>query len=112
MKYTFVDGSGNRFTLENLSLSYEPMTPKLSSSGNYSGGRPYTIDLDKSHLIRLIDVCERVFWARSDHSEKRTMGSGTLIKNVNDSRQMIYIRKDSASMSEMMDVFGGFSAQN
>ena len=101
MKYAFVDGSGNRYSFENGMLEYDPMTAERSSSGFYSGGQPYSKELEKKDVIRLVDVFERAIWSSEDHTEKRTMGSGTIFKTVRGENARYYLKMNSDSMKEI-----------
>jgi len=101
MKYTYVDGSGNKYKLQNSKLTYIPLTPENSSSGTYSGGDPFVLELEKIDLIRLVDVFERALWSESDHSNKRRMGSGTLFKTVGEDWKRIYLSYGSTSINEI-----------
>ena len=111
MKYTYADGSGNTYRLDNAKLEYAPMTPERSSSGTYSGGDPFTIELEKIDLIKIIDVFERALWSENDHTDKRTMGSGTLFKKVGEETQRIYLRMRSNSMIEINSLLDGLKAR-
>ena len=101
MKYAFVDGSGNRYRFENGILTYDPMTADQSSSGMYSGDEPFSKGLEKKDIIRFVDVFERAIWSSEDHTDKRTMGSGTIIKIVGDEKARYYLRMNSDSMKEV-----------
>jgi hypothetical protein len=101
MNYTYADGSGNKYKLQKFKLSYFPITPDMSSSGTYSGGEPFKIDLERLDLIKLIDVFERALWANKDHTEKRTMGSGIIIKELEGDSQRFYLKYNSDSMTEI-----------
>lgn len=101
MKYTYADGSSNKYKLLNNRLEYDPMTPELSSSGTYSGGDPFEIELKKIDVIKLIDVLERAIWSVNDHSERRTKGCGTIIKNLKDENERFYLRYNSNSLNEI-----------
>lgn len=101
MNYSYADGSGNKYRLKDATLQYIPMTPEQSSSGTYSGGDPFTLELEKMNLIKLIDVFERALWSEEDHTKMRTMGSGTLYKKVGEESSLIYLRMRSGSMEEI-----------
>ena len=112
MKYVFVDGSGNRYSFENGSVTYDPMTPERSSSGVYSGGAPFSRELDKKEVIGLVDVFERAIWSEKDHTDKRTMGSGTLFKRVGEEQVRYYFRMNSNSMKEIITYLSKFKEKN
>lgn len=100
----YADGSGNRYNLENSELSYLPVTEKESSSGSYHGGAHFNLNLEKRDLIMLIDALERALWNRADHTGKRTMGSGTIVKKLGNESTTIYLKFRSDSMKNIEDV--------
>ena len=105
MNYTYADGSGNKYKLQKFKLSYYPITPDMSSSGTYGGGEPFTIELEKLDLIKLIDVFERAMWSEKDHTDKRTMGSGILIKELDGETKRIYLKYNSESLNAINERF-------
>lgn len=80
----FSDGSGNRYTVTraedgSAQLVYEPVTPKESSSGTYSGGAPADVMLS---LEKSSELWERVFALQnnsSSHIGARSMGTGAFV---------------------------------
>lgn len=104
MKYMFVDGAGSKYILEKGILSYHPMKPENSSSGIYDGGTPQSIKVSKLAMIKFVDVIERSIWATDDHSEIRSMGSGTIVKTLDGSISTFYLRRNSKSMLEVESV--------
>lgn len=104
MNYTFVDGSGNKYKLHNFKLSYEPISPEMSSSGTYSGGEPFSVELEKMYLLKFIDVMERALWAESDHTENKSMGSGTIIKAIGPEVMRMHLKYNSDSMKIINEV--------
>lgn len=101
MKYTYSDGFGNQYLLMESILTYNPMTAEMSSSGTYSGGEPFEIELAKMDMIKLIDVFERAFWAEQDQSEMRTMGSGSLTKEIKGNIQRVNLKYNSDSLNQI-----------
>ncbi|MEL6675281.1 MAG: hypothetical protein AAFR61_23940 [Bacteroidota bacterium] len=78
MKFSYVDGSGNRYHLLDQQLTYAPMTPEHSSSGTYSGGDPAVKNLSKTELSQLKEKAEGLVADTTCHTQMRTMGTGTL----------------------------------
>ncbi len=105
MKYTYYDGAGNKYKIDGLEISYVPVTKEESSSGNYDGGNPYTKQLVKSELIALVSAFERAIWDKSDHADKREMGSGLLIKDSdNEDRVQVILKYKSTSNQETLSL--------
>lgn len=111
MKYTYVDGSNNKYRLDKAKLEYVPMTPELSSSGTYSGGEAFAIELEKMDLIKVIDVFERALWSEGDQTDQRTMGSGTLLKSLGDESQKVYLKMKSSAMLEINVLLEGIKGR-
>ena len=110
MKYTFIDGSGNKYTLYNQILSYSPIKPRQSSSGIYDGGDPFERTLSKMDVLKLIDVFERSIWSDQDHSATRLMGCGTLLKELGGQSSSIYIKMNSNSLKEIEEKLASISS--
>jgi len=111
MNYTYVDGSGNKYKLANVTLTYTPMTPELSSSGTYSGGDPFTLELDKLDLIKLIGALELALWSEKDQTDKRTMGSGTIYKTIGEKSKRIYLKMRSDALKQINDLLKDIKAR-
>ncbi len=79
----FADGSGNRYTITsdaadaNAHLVYEPITPEQSSSGTYSGGSPVDRQISAKNTSELWRRVAALQNDSSQHSETRSMGTGT-----------------------------------
>lgn len=110
MKYTYVDGSGNSYQIKDNHLKYSPMTADQSSSGTYDGGDPWSRELSKIDLMRIVDVVERAIWSTSDQIEHKAMGSGTIIKVLGDQRTTVYLSMRSESNEEVVALMRGFKS--
>lgn len=108
MKYTYVDGSGNSYQIKDNHLKYSPMTADQSSSGTYDGGDPWSRELSKIDLMRIVDVVERAIWSSADQIDHRSMGSGTIIKVLGDQRTTVYLKMGSESNVEVIELMRGF----
>lgn len=79
----FADGSGNQYTITSdaadakAHLVYTPMTPEHSSSGVYSGGSPADIQISAENTSELWRRVSALQNDPSQHSEARSMGTGT-----------------------------------
>ncbi len=112
MVYTFVDGAGNKYRLDNGLLTYSPMTPEMSSSGSYSGGEPFSAELEKMDLVKIVGSFELAFWSDKDQTDQRTMGSGTLFKKVGDNSKRVYLKMRSESMKGINDLLNDIKERN
>ena len=101
MRYSYIDGSGNRYDFNDKSVKYTPMTPKFSSSGTYDGGPPFEKSLAPAKYAEIIEVFEEILSSNKDRTDLRTMGSGTLIKKEKEDSFRIYIRMNSGAMKRI-----------
>lgn len=108
MQYKYIDGTGNTYQVRDNHLKYLPMTAELSSSGTYDGRDPWSRELSKIDLMRIVDILERAIWSSSDQIVNREMGSGTISKTLGDERTVIYLRRTSESNNEVQDLMTSF----
>lgn len=108
MQYNYISGTGNDYQIKDGFLKYIPMTKEYSSSGIYDGGESFRKELSKIDLMRIVDVLERAIWSSEDHIDKREMGSGTIIKRLGDERKMVYLKRNSDTNSEVMELMKSF----
>ena len=78
MNYTYADGNGNTYRLMDLSLKYNPIQAKDSSSGTYSGGEKKEVVVTQANREKLMLLFQKAIDNKSIHNAKRTMGSGTI----------------------------------
>lgn len=76
--YSYSDGSGNAYTLQNRTLSYDPVTPLESSSGEYDGGKAATVDVTPENHDALVHLFDAAMADTSDHIKNRVKMSGYL----------------------------------
>ena len=78
--YTYADGSGNTYRLQKRTLKYNPMTPEMSSSGTYSGGKKQEVQISGSEKKQLIEAFQEAVLSANKNA-KREMGTGMLLMN-------------------------------
>lgn len=100
--YEYVDGNGNLYSISNFSIMYDPITPKESSTGMYSGGDAYTIKIEQKHFDKMEMVFKKVIENKSDISETRSKGTGVLI--VFPSKRTYIFKMNSPSKKEIDDI--------
>lgn len=83
MNFSYADGSNNTYTLENKSLSYDPIKPHESSSGEYDGGTAKTKELTEKDITGLKVLVDRAINCNNCHTDKRMMMTGLLKINEN-----------------------------
>jgi hypothetical protein len=77
--YRYVDGNGNSFDIRSNSIHYDPVTPLESSSGNYSGGEPFSFSINEQQFNQLEQVFKKSIANQQGQTKKRTKGTGTLV---------------------------------
>ncbi len=89
----YSDGSGNNWTIGNDSIVYQPVTPEISSSGTYSGGKAVTKTVSKDEFSKVHLVFEKIISNREIQIQNRIMTSGMLkIKENNRETKMVIIK--------------------
>ncbi len=84
--FVYSDGSGNSYKVymnaNAFFVDFNPVAPKFSSSGNYSGGEKKQIKVDKDFYEKTGVLFDKAFNNQTIHLEKRIMTSGFVkIKN-------------------------------
>ena len=75
---TYADGSGNAYVLSGARLEYRPVEPETSSSGTYSGGKPFSRTLTAGQRADLARAVNAAIDARGAHVLQRVMMSGQI----------------------------------
>jgi len=93
-KLKYLDGSGNAFNITSDSISYLPITPEISSSGMYSGGKETHKAIKEDDFIRLSNEFDNIFSNKKIQITNRVKTSGMLIRyNKNNVMEQIIISK-------------------
>lgn len=100
--YEYADGNGNLYSISNTAILYDPITPKESSTGMYSGGEAYTIQIEQKHFDQMETVFKKVIENKTDISETRSKGTGALI--VFPSKKTYIFKKNSPSKKDIDDI--------
>ena len=81
----YLDGCNNQYTFTTSSsspsqynLEYDPMTPIMSSSGTYSGGSAWTLNLTESQSSSLLKWIDTLIGSTNDHASGRMMGTASV----------------------------------
>lgn len=77
--YTYLDGSGNKYEISSSKLIYSPVTPAKSSSGDYSGGVPETVEINSGIFKNIKSLIDEAIKAKTEQIEHREMGTGVII---------------------------------
>ena len=77
--YVYLDGSANRYLITSSSIVYDPITPEKSSTGMYSGGEPYTVNISEEQFDQLNSVFQKAIYNKVGQTELRGKGTGALV---------------------------------
>jgi|GEM_PF-4054657 hypothetical protein len=101
-KLKYLDGSGNSFNITNDSISYLPITPEISSSGMYSGGKETHKAINKVDFIRLSNQFDQIFSNKKIQISNRVKTSGLLIRYYKNNvmEQIIISKSDEQKQLE------------
>lgn len=102
--YTYLDGSGNKYEWMADGLSYVPVTPEKSSSGEYSGGNPKKVGVSSEEVKLLKAAFEKAIKAKNEHQENREMMTGMIIRTKKKKESNFILRSDSASKKELEEL--------
>jgi flavodoxin len=95
MIYHYYDGSGNQFKIETQSLEYIPIEPMESSSGIYSGGEPYKIEITAEQFNQIQNLFEKAFKSKKEHSKERAKLTGMLSIEKNSEKKICILLPNS-----------------
>lgn len=107
----FADGNGNTTYVTQLSndaevtYEYSPVTPRMSSSGIYSGGKPSSGIVQKSDVAELWRRVEALQKETSRHVDTRQKGTGHFeVTRDGSTTQFVYPNRDELrSFVEFLD---------
>lgn len=101
MIYQYYDGSGNAYKIENQKIEYRPVSPSESSSGTYSGGKPFQKSLSKEEMSKIEDLFTVAFQRKEFHTDERAMMTGMIIVQNNDKKKSCILLPDSETKSNI-----------
>lgn len=78
--YAYVDGNNNMYSIGRR-LEYIPVTKAQSSSGEYSGGEPKSVEISEAQLAELGALVDRIVADGANVLSERPMGCGTVIRD-------------------------------
>lgn len=62
MIYSYVDGSGNTYSITEQLIQYDPMTANYSSSGVYDGGKAAKVVLSPKQFEKIRVIIHNTSW--------------------------------------------------
>ncbi len=103
--YKYIDGNNNLWIVKENEIEYKPITKEQSSSGEYSGGKPFKVSITLEQYGELQILFKNALQQTSSHSEKREMGTGTVLQFVTETFGVadFYLKMGSAEKKEIED---------
>lgn len=108
------DGSANRYrfacdALGAVQFAYEPVTPRTSSSGVYSGGPPRaeTLGAKDARLAELWRLLKALEADASLHTPNRAMGTGAIAWDTQAGRREFIVQR-GPGLDELLAVLARF----
>jgi hypothetical protein len=78
---SYSDGNGNAYFITETALQYSPVTPEESSSGEYSGGKPATVELTAEQYGEVMALFDAAFADTENQTEGRAKMTGVVEKD-------------------------------
>ncbi len=80
ISYKYIDGSNNTYIINSKNVEYVPITPENSSSGMYSGGKPFNVTISTEQATEITNLFANAIKNKEIQLEIRPKGAGTIIK--------------------------------
>ncbi len=107
-KYFYSDGNGNAYTISGDTLSYNPVDPMHSSSGNYSGGEARDLIMDEAQKKQIIDLLRDAISKPEIQEDKRRMGTGMITILQGEEMERYIIRWRTEEQRKIEVALSGF----
>lgn len=110
MVVSFLDGNNNlyRYAVEQQRLEYKPVLARDSSSGTYSGGRPWGVTLGRAASERFLQTVKKAFQDTDAHSSIRIKGSSQLyIYYSRNSYRSVILKRSAAVHKKLLHLLSG-----
>jgi hypothetical protein len=82
--YRYHDGANNVWSIGPQKVVYQPVTPAMSSSGIYSGGKPFEKAISAAQFKEIEDLLKAGVANKTIHEDSRLKGSGMIIELITD----------------------------
>lgn len=99
------DFNNNRYRVIFNKLTYQPMTPDKSSSGNYSGGKAYEKEISNETFNEICRKANEIVKNPRLHAEKRKKNTATISVKSNREFKRLIVMKSRAlfALIEVLD---------
>ena len=93
--FKYIDGSNNVYTIENSTLTYDPVTKEESSSGEYDGVEYKQVTITSEQNEKAEGLFIEAVNNLDCHIETRNMGCGTIKISSQSGISIVYIGMNS-----------------
>lgn len=97
--YFYSDGNSNQYILRGSTLSFNPVRPKESSSGTYSGGQPKTVTISSKQASDLKSLLEQAISNVEAHQPNRVKGTAAIIITRGGEERRCVLKRDSREIA-------------
>lgn len=98
-EYIYGDGNGNRYHLYQKEgryrLVFSPVRDVFSSSTEYSGGEPFSIDISEEKYLELCSVLESGIKSIDSQQKKRELMTGVIYFKEANAQKMVILKSSS-----------------
>lgn len=104
MIYFYTDQNNNTYTISSSEVRYDPITPKESSSGVYSGGEKAVVPITQKTFRKIVQLAETLQQDTLSHIDRREMRTAILLAESNgkDISRVILLPSEKRSALEKL----------
>jgi hypothetical protein len=110
--YTYLDGSANKYEISSTKIIYSPVTPAKSSSGDYSGGVPETVEINSEIFKKIKSLIDEAVKAKTEQIEHREMGTGVIMWKKKKKENTVIMQMNSPKKEDLEKYLKEILTQN
>ena len=95
------DGNGNQYIIEQVSIEYNPVKPKFSSSGIYDGGDHVKKSITQQQYDKLASIFKEAIANEASHIKNRVKMSGTITMQEGNAVKSCILNPNSEELNEI-----------
>lgn len=102
--FSYIDGNGNKFEVNEKKLFYSPISQDISSSGFYEGGEPKLILLNpiqKEKIKKAFQIASTA--SKKEIQSRKEKGTGVLIFQTQNKEEKVLIFKPNSTSKENLE---------
>ena len=95
------DGNGNQYIIEQDSIEYNPVKPKLSSSGIYDGGDHVKKKITQHQYDKIASIFKEAITNKASHIKNRVKMSGAITIQDGNAVKSCILNPNSEELKEI-----------